>query len=372
VAGARPGPTGLSRRANRGEGIEGWIGQLPGRPGDLVDEDARQLGVELPAGRRPELVERPLEGSCGSVGAVVGDGIEGVDEPDDPGADRDVLAAQVARVAGPIPMLVVVADDRPEGGEGAERGADALSDLGMAPDEFPLVVIERTALRQDRIGDADLADVMEQGAIGDGIELGGREAEADPEPPGEEREPLAVMLGLGVLGLDGVRQRRDHRMSGLHANEGTTEAQGAPDPGDELGLREGLRDEVVGPGIQAGHDVGRQRAARQEEDREGDVASVHAQAACQLETIDAGKADVEEDEIGVDGRDRGEAGLPVRDRMDAEALGLEQVGQQRPIGVVVLDDEDRPDDLLGGGEGRPPTLTHVVGSLFVRVGSREE
>ena len=87
-----------------------------------------------------------------------------------------------------------------------------------------------------------------------------------------------------------------------------------------------------------------------------DVAGVQAQAARQLEAVEAGQADVEEDEIGIDRGDRGQPSLAVREGVDAEAFRFEEVGEQRPVRRVVLDDEDRSGDLLGGGEGRPRTL----------------
>ena len=139
----QPGSDRPEAAGEEGERVERGIGQLAGHPGDLVDEEPGQVWVELPAGRRAELVERLLDRSRGAVGPVVGDRVEGVDEPDDPGPDRDALAAQPVRVAGPVPALVVVADDRPEGAE-RPSGAQMRSPIsGWRRTSCPLVVVER-------------------------------------------------------------------------------------------------------------------------------------------------------------------------------------------------------------------------------------
>ena len=119
----------------------------------------------------------------------------------------------------------------PERREGRQRRADPLADLGMAPHDRPLVVIERPGLRQDPIRDADLPDVVEQRAVGDCVQLLGRDVAAQRDPGREMGEPLAVVLGRRVLGLHGVRQRGHDRVGGFHPHERAAKAQCAADPG---------------------------------------------------------------------------------------------------------------------------------------------
>ena len=70
------------------------------------------------------------------------------------------------RVSTPDPTLVVMADDRRETRPaGAANGSQIRSPIsGCAAHQVPFVAVERRRLGQDRLGDADLADVVEQGA----------------------------------------------------------------------------------------------------------------------------------------------------------------------------------------------------------------
>jgi hypothetical protein len=86
---------------------------------------------------------------------------------------------------------------------------------------------------------------VEQGAVGDGVDL--RLGQADP--PGElrsqVRQPLAVVLGRGVLCFDGVGEGGYHGMRRLHALERPSQSERAPDTGHELGAIERLPNVVT-------------------------------------------------------------------------------------------------------------------------------
>src|SRR5689334_19947407 len=151
--------------------------------------------VELPAPLAPHLRDRLFRAPRRAVRPGVDDGIEGVDDPDDPGAERDRIAAQAVGVAAAIPALVVVADDRPERRAPGEGQADPLADDRVAPHLGPLPVGQRAGLGQDRVADPDLADVMEHRPEHDGPELERIDRHVLAEAMGEAREALAVVLG---------------------------------------------------------------------------------------------------------------------------------------------------------------------------------
>ena len=81
-----------------------------------------------------------------SVHAIGRHSVERVGDRDDAAGQGNLVAGELARVAAPVPALVV-AGDRVEG-RGKERDAleHALADLGVAPHDPPLGVVERSWL----------------------------------------------------------------------------------------------------------------------------------------------------------------------------------------------------------------------------------
>jgi hypothetical protein len=80
----------------------------------------------------------------------------------------------------------------------------------------PFGGVQRTRLGQDRFGNADLPDVVEECAVGDGLEIGRLQAGLGPEPGGEVGQALAVVLRARVLGLDGIGERGHRGMCRVH------------------------------------------------------------------------------------------------------------------------------------------------------------
>ena len=90
--------------------------------------------------------------------------VVGVADEDDARLDRDLLTREAVRVAAAVPVLVAVADDLADLLQPLDRGEDARAQLGVEPDDLPLLVGERARLGEDRLGHADLADVVEERA----------------------------------------------------------------------------------------------------------------------------------------------------------------------------------------------------------------
>ena len=86
---------------------------------------------------------------------------------------------------------------------------DVLGDHRVLLHDLPLLVVEGAGLLQDALGDPDLADVVEEGADLDGIELGAGVAEPPSERDGDGGDPLGVAARVVVLGLHALRERRD-------------------------------------------------------------------------------------------------------------------------------------------------------------------
>ena len=81
----------------------------------------------------------------------------------------------------------MVADQRHGLAERAEVGNDRRAVVRMALDEVVLLGRERGRLVEDRVGQAQLADVVERACEAKGVKSFGREGERLPAP---QRDPL--------------------------------------------------------------------------------------------------------------------------------------------------------------------------------------
>ena len=96
------------------------------------------------------------------VRALGGDDVEVVDQADDAGADRNLVAPERLRIAGAVPAFVVTKDNgRHRHGE--RHGRDDLgANLRMDANLGELLGRERPRLRQDVRRDGELPDVVQQ------------------------------------------------------------------------------------------------------------------------------------------------------------------------------------------------------------------
>ncbi len=151
--------------AVQGAGLDG----ASKRPGRLVQADQRALEcgeagrIERRADHLVHDVEGAFDGHGAAVGAVGGERVEDVGDGDDAGLEIDVVALQAARIALAVEPLVMGAGDcgRDRRRRRCARGSCSPS-AGMALDLGPFVVIELAGLVEDLVGDAELADIVQQ------------------------------------------------------------------------------------------------------------------------------------------------------------------------------------------------------------------
>ena len=123
------GATGMwrSRKAASGSSTAG------GWPDETRSVSSMNSGTSAGSNWLPlqqqQLVDRLVVRSGAPVRPAERDRVVGVGDGHDPGAERDLLAGQAVRVAGAVPALVVVPDDRREQLRRLERLADAPADL---------------------------------------------------------------------------------------------------------------------------------------------------------------------------------------------------------------------------------------------------
>ena len=111
-----------------------------------------------------ELADDLCFGQRLAVHAARGHGLDGIGHGHDPSAEGDRLALEPVRITEPVPALVVMAHDRTHCGKQLERLQEVVSYLGVRPHERPFLGGQRGRLEQHAVGDADLADIVQQRA----------------------------------------------------------------------------------------------------------------------------------------------------------------------------------------------------------------
>ena len=144
---------------------DGGLGQ---RDAECVDRG----GIELRASVALQLHEGNRCRARRTVGAGTRHGVEGVGHVHDPRVERNVVGQQAEGIALAVGPLMVQLDDREMRLEEGYLAENAGAKAGMATDLLELVGRQRTRLAQDVVGDADLADVVQQRAEPDDVDFG--------------------------------------------------------------------------------------------------------------------------------------------------------------------------------------------------------
>ena len=146
----------------------------------------------------------------------------------------------------------------------------------------------------------------------------------------------AVELDLAGGGVDGQRAEVANVLGAGGGRVAGGAAQHGLHAADELGDGEGLGDVVVGAGLEA-DDLVELGVLRREHQHVG-VAEL-ADPAADLDAVDVGQAEVEDDQVEVVQRSRADRGLPVGGLIDVEALLHQQGADEHAVLGGVVDDE---------------------------------
>src|SRR5206468_4717968 len=126
--------------------------------------------------------------------------------------DRDVLSGEVVRVARAVEALVAGTNYGTYPLELLDGGEDALAEERMGLDHLALARGERSRLGQDRGGDPDLPDVVEERAELEALERGRLEPDLGTYLQRQIGYPARVGRRVLVVRLERVRE-------GLHGRE---------------------------------------------------------------------------------------------------------------------------------------------------------
>ena len=172
---------------------------------------ATTRGSNCAPGAALELLDRDLGAHRLAVAAVGGHRLVGVADEHDPRGERDRLAGQLVGVALAVHALVGRAHDRGDALERRRGLQDALADDRVAAHELPLGVVERAGLVEDRVGDGDLAHVVQLRRLAQVLELLGQQAEPLADRDGELRHAVDVGPERGMA----LRQRAQQHVARL-------------------------------------------------------------------------------------------------------------------------------------------------------------
>ena len=129
-----------------------------------LEEGSDNRRVELAATEQTDLGHRRPDRPGLLVGTSMRQRVVDVRDRDDACTQRDLFAGKAVRVAGSVPPLVVV--ERDLLGElehvGVAVGKDPRAVLGMFPDFLRLGGGQPAPLEHDRVGQGELADVMQR------------------------------------------------------------------------------------------------------------------------------------------------------------------------------------------------------------------
>ena len=163
--------------------------------------------------------------------------MEGVAGGDHHRPARDLARRQPVRVAAAVVALVRRADQRRDRGEEGDPLQHAGADRGVLVHPGALLGGQRTGLAEDLGGDRDLADVVEEGAVAEAVELDPLDPHPLADPDRQLGDLLGVVGGVGVLHLDRVGDHPDRGEEGVleFADQLAAVDRGADLAGDDVG-----------------------------------------------------------------------------------------------------------------------------------------
>ena len=146
------------------------------------------------------------------VRPVGGEGVERIDEADDPSADRDRLAPQAIGIPQPVPALVVRPHDVDHRERERDRGEDLRPDGHVRLDAPELFRGQLARLAQNVVGDAQLADVVHQRPGRHRFQLRAAHPRRLRQRGGVVADAVDVRAGDAVLRVDRGGQRGNDRL----------------------------------------------------------------------------------------------------------------------------------------------------------------
>ena len=174
---------------------------------DDPDERLDDVRVELGATAPPELGDREVDALRRLVRALAHHDLVRVRGRDDVRGQRHGVSGKTVRVSGPVEALVVRLNDRHEVRERLDGGQDRCPERRVGLHDHPLLGGERSRLVEDRVGDPDLADVVQERRELHPADLIRGQLHLDGDDAGESGDPGRMAPRVGIPRVDGGGQR---------------------------------------------------------------------------------------------------------------------------------------------------------------------
>ena len=179
--------------------------------GQYLDEGGRKLGIERSPGLVLHQPDRALMVERLVIGPLGRHRVEVVDDGEDAGTERNLIAPQPLRVAFAVPPFVVAQDQRCDRIWEGHRGDDFCSHLRMNPNLLELFLRERSGLGQDVLGHGELADVVQQRRRPHALNLRLREPDGFRQARRIHLHAPDVHLSRLIFRVDRPRERFNRR-----------------------------------------------------------------------------------------------------------------------------------------------------------------
>ncbi len=119
------------------------------------------------------------------------------------------VSDEAVGIALAVEPLVVTADAGAEVRQPRDVGDDPLADDRVLLDVEVFLRRQRPFLAEDRVADADLAEVVQEPGEVEVADLASSQAHLLSEPDRDPRDPLAVAAGVRIFGVDRRREAAD-------------------------------------------------------------------------------------------------------------------------------------------------------------------
>ncbi len=167
--------------------------------------------MELRPAAPHQLGHREVDALRGLVRAFAHDDLIGIRGRDDVRRERHGIAAGPVGIATAVEALVMGVDDRDEIAERLDRREDRPAEGRVGLHDHPLLRGERGRLVENGVGNADLADVVQQRRELDPADLIRRELHLDRDDPRQGRDPGRVAPGVRIARVDRGGERLHRR-----------------------------------------------------------------------------------------------------------------------------------------------------------------
>src|SRR5690606_25485711 len=180
------------------------------------DEAVHHLGVKMLATLLPQVRHHLLQGPGPLVGPLARKGVAHVHHREDPRREGDLLALEPPGIAAAVPALVVAVGNIRRLAQVGNGGQHLETVQGVALHDLPLLRRQLAGLQEDGVGDADLADVVEQGAAPHMDQLVIPHPHLTGDGEGVGHHPPAVAFGFLLLEGEGPGPALEGVLVGHH------------------------------------------------------------------------------------------------------------------------------------------------------------